>query len=292
MTQRSAEAATDKNQEIVHVVFLRPNDKGRQLDAAARYRIRSRSGLFEQLLDIFPVHEMVDKRLEIIGAAVAIVDVVGMLPDIAAEDRRRAMDQRAFTIRGLGDFQLAVLDRKPAPARAELADTGSGEIGLELVETAEILGDLLFELAGQLAAAAVRLHPVPEMQVVVVLAGVIEDRRVLAERPLDDLFEGFAFEFGSLDRVVAVGHVGLMMLVMMEFQRLLRHVRRQGVMSVRQVGEREGHGLMSAIMGGLWETLTGTLIEGSIAVKHRNLGRPAPIAVGVCAARALLTCRR
>src|SRR5262245_2920847 len=112
---------------------------------------------------------MIAERLQIIRTAVAIIDVVGVLPDVAAEDRRRAMDQRAFAVGGLGDFELAVLDRQPAPAGAELTDAGGGEIGLELFEAAEILVDLLFQTARQLAAAAVRLHPVPEMQVVVVL---------------------------------------------------------------------------------------------------------------------------
>src|SRR5450631_4504160 len=112
------------------------------------------SNLAEQLVDIFPVHQMLDKRLEIIRTAVAIIDVVGMLPDVAAEDRRAAMHQRAFAVGGLGDFELAVLHREPAPAGAELADAGGGEIGLEFLEATEILGDLLFQTAGQLAAAA------------------------------------------------------------------------------------------------------------------------------------------
>src|ERR1700737_3140590 len=141
---------------------------------------------------------MIDKRLEIIRAAVAIIDVIGMLPDVAAEDRRGAMHQRALTVRGLGDFKLAVLDLQPAPAGAELADAGGGEIGLELLQPAEVLGDLLFQAAGQFAAAAVRLHPVPEVQMVVVLAGIVEERRILAERALDDLLEGLALEFGAL----------------------------------------------------------------------------------------------
>ena len=37
------------------------------------------------------------------------------------------MDQRALAVRGLGNFELAVLDRQPAPARAELADAGGGD---------------------------------------------------------------------------------------------------------------------------------------------------------------------
>src|ERR1700681_5087963 len=85
------------------------------------------SGLREQLVDIFPVDEIIDERLQIIRAAVAIIDVVGMLPDVDAEDRGRAMHQRVFAVRRLGDFELAVLHRQPSPARAELADTGGGE---------------------------------------------------------------------------------------------------------------------------------------------------------------------
>src|SRR6476661_11149405 len=140
------------------------------------------SNLAEHFVDIVPVDEMIDERLQIVRAAVAVIDVVGVLPNVAAENRRRAVNQRALAVRGLGDFELAVLDRQPAPAGAELTDAGGGEIGLELIETAEVFGDLLFQTAGQLAAAAVRLHPVPEMQMVVVLAGIVEDGRILAER--------------------------------------------------------------------------------------------------------------
>src|SRR4249919_1450768 len=152
------------------------------------------SNLAEQFVDIVPVDQMIAKRLQIVRAAVAVVDVVGVLPDVTAENRRRAVNQRALAVRGLGDFELAVLDRQPAPAGAELTDAGGGEIGLELVETAEVFGDLLFQTAGQLAAAAVRLHPVPEMQMVVVLAGVVEHGRILPERAFDDFLKGFALE--------------------------------------------------------------------------------------------------
>src|SRR5829696_7819445 len=149
-------------------------------DAVASPRNDGVSGSFaEHLVNVFPVDQAIAESLQIVGTAVAIVDVVGVLPDVAAEDRRGAVDQRAFAVRGLGDFELAVLDRQPAPAGAELTDAGGGEIGLELLETAEVFGDLLFQTAGQLAAAAIRLHPVPEMQMVVVLAGIVEHGRIL-----------------------------------------------------------------------------------------------------------------
>src|SRR5262249_25091746 len=134
----------------------------------------------------------------------------------------------------LGDRELAALDLEPAPAGAELADAGGGEIGLELLEPAQVLVDLLLETARQLAAATIRLHPAPEVDVVVVLAGIVEDGGVLAVGALYDLLEGLAFEFGPLDRVIAIGDVGLMMLVVVEFERFLRHVRPEGVIGVRQ----------------------------------------------------------
>src|ERR1700721_4877864 len=113
---------------------------------------------------------MMEKRLEIVRAAIAIIDVIGVLPDVATEDRRGAMNQRALAIGRLGDFKLAVLDRKPAPARTELANAGGGEVGLEFLQPAEIFGDLLFQTAGQFATTPFCLHQFQEMQGVVVLA--------------------------------------------------------------------------------------------------------------------------
>src|SRR5258708_37057641 len=119
---------------------------------------------------------------------------------------------------------------------------GGGKIGLEFLKPAEVLGDLLLQPAGQFAAAAIGLHPVPEMQMIVVLAGVVEERGILAERAFDDLLERFALEFGAFEQVIAVGHVGLMMLVVMVFQRFLRHMGRKRVIGIRKGGKRKGHG--------------------------------------------------
>ncbi len=49
----------------------------------------------------------------------------------------------------------------------------------------------LSSFAGTLsAAAAIGLHPVPEVNVVVVLAGIVEEAGVLAEDFLDDISRG------------------------------------------------------------------------------------------------------
>src|SRR6266849_9381608 len=160
--------------------------KGGSQDAAAPRFVAQqnssllRSGFREQLVDILPVHQVIDPRLQIIRTAIAIIDVVGVLPDVDAEDRGGAMDQRVLAIGRLGNLELAVLRRQPRPARTELADAGGGEIALEFLEPAEVFGDLLFQAAGQFAAAAIGLHPVPEMQVVKMLAGIVEHGGILS----------------------------------------------------------------------------------------------------------------
>src|SRR5215471_19886023 len=118
-----------------------------------------------------------------------------MLPNVAPEDRQRAVHQGTFAVRRLADDQLAFLDREPGPARPELGYAGLREIFLHLGDAAEIAVDLGLELAGNLVAAAVRLHPLPEMGVIVVLPGIVEEARVLAERPLHDLLQRLSLPF-------------------------------------------------------------------------------------------------
>jgi len=79
------------------------------------------------------------------------------------------------------------------------------------------------------------------MQMVVMLAGIVEHGRVLAVRGLDDLLERLALEFRALDRVVAVGDVSQMMLVMVIFERLLRHEGLERIVGVGQIGKGKGH---------------------------------------------------
>jgi len=41
-----------------------------------------------------------------------------------------------------------------------------------------------------------------------VLARIVEERHILAERAFDDFLEGLALELGAFQQIVAVGHVG------------------------------------------------------------------------------------
>src|SRR6478752_350794 len=159
--------------------------------------------------DIVPIDQVLNEGLQIVRPAIAIIDVIGVLPDIDAEDRSGAMDEWAFAIGRLHHGHLAVLDRKPGPARSELRHAGLDEIFLHLVERTDAIDDGLFDLAGDLAAA-IRLHPFPEMKVVVVLPGIVEEAGILPKGALDDLLEALAFPFCTLEQVVAVGDIGLM----------------------------------------------------------------------------------
>src|SRR4029078_10519938 len=88
--------------------------------------------------DIVPIDQIADERLEIVGTTVAVIDVVTVLPDIAAEDRPRAVHQRAFAVRRFHDLDLAEANCKPAPSGTELCDAGLDEVLLHLRHRSEV----------------------------------------------------------------------------------------------------------------------------------------------------------
>src|SRR2546423_10932630 len=117
------------------------------------------AGSLEHFVDVVPVDQVFPERLEIGWSRVAVVDVIGMFPDIAAEDRFAAVHQRVLAVRRLGNDELAVLHRDPAPAGAKLGDAGLDEIFLGFGDAAEIAVDLGPKRARDFVAAALRLHP-------------------------------------------------------------------------------------------------------------------------------------
>src|SRR4026209_1215665 len=73
--------------------------------------------------DGVPVDD-VPPRLEVVGTPVLVVEVVGVLPDVDAEDRRLAVHHRRVLVgRGLHGQAGAVPD-EPRPAGAETPDAG------------------------------------------------------------------------------------------------------------------------------------------------------------------------
>src|SRR5690606_15596560 len=155
--------------------------------------------------------------LDVLRTQVAVVDVVGVFPHVAGQQRGVAAGHRVAGANGAGQGQGTVgLLHQPGPAGTEGADGDLGEFFLELVEGAEGGIDGVGQGAGGLATA-VGLHAVPVEGVVPHLGGVVEDA---AGGALDDLFQGLAFELGARNQVVQVGDIGLVVLAVVVFQRL------------------------------------------------------------------------
>ena len=103
-------------------------------------------GVGEALVDFVPVDD-VPPGGEVVGAAVVVLEVVGVLPDVVAEDGVEAVGEGGVLV-GLGDdFELAALVDEEAPAGAELLGGGFVEELLEVGEAAEVLGDLVGDIA-------------------------------------------------------------------------------------------------------------------------------------------------
>ena len=153
---------------------------------------------------IFPIDQVIDEGLEIVGAAIAVVDVVGMLPHV--DSRGSAWPPWTSGFSPFGVLVTVILPSLTASqAQPEPNWVTPAWMKSSFILATEPRSAIdLFELAGDLVAAAVRLHPFPEMDVVVVLAGIVEEPGILAERALDDLLERLAFPLGALEQIVAV----------------------------------------------------------------------------------------
>src|SRR5579883_2311845 len=120
---------------------------------------------------------MVEESLDEIGPAVLEVEIIGMLPDIAGQERRLALRERIDRVRRLGDLERAAIEDEPGPAAAELRRGGLLELLLEFVDAAEGLLDALCDIARGLSATP-RLHAVPEKGVIPHLRRIVEDRHL------------------------------------------------------------------------------------------------------------------
>src|SRR3954454_13638754 len=131
---------------------------GRRTPLAAR--------LLEAPAHLVPVHD-VPPRLQVVRALVLVLEVVGVLPDVDAEEWRLPGGDRRVLVGRARDLEAAarpVVD-EPGPAASELPDARCVHLLLELVEAAERLLDRAGEGPARLAAA-VRAHDLPEEAVV------------------------------------------------------------------------------------------------------------------------------
>src|SRR4051812_4638078 len=89
------------------------------------------------LRDLSPIHH-IPPGLDVIGPAILVIEIIGVFPDIDAEQRGIALHQRAILVWCRSHFELSalVLDQ-PGPAAAETTGAGRGEFFLETVEASE-----------------------------------------------------------------------------------------------------------------------------------------------------------
>src|ERR1700686_575511 len=93
------------------------------------------------LPDSLPVQN-VPPRLEIVGAAVLIVEIIGVLPHIAAEQGMLAVHHWTVLVRTGLERQSAVLvDRDKGPARTEQFQAIGVEIAPQFFDPAEVAVD-------------------------------------------------------------------------------------------------------------------------------------------------------
>src|SRR5208282_2469758 len=103
---------------------------------------------FVTMVDLIPV-DYVPPGGQIFRTAIVVFQVVGMLPDVVAEDWEVAYGDGIVLIGRGHDVQIvAAFARQPDPSAAELFYAGVVELGLEIFEIAESFGDGLGDGAG------------------------------------------------------------------------------------------------------------------------------------------------
>src|SRR5690606_35050037 len=204
----------------------------------------------EALGDLVPV-DHVPPGLDVGRAAVLVLEVVGMLPDVQAHDRVEAVHQGAVLVRRAHDLELAVAPYQPGPAAAEAPEGCLGELVLEGGEVTERLLDGVRKLTGRLATL-VRAHDLPEHGVVDRTAPVVADGSADVLRHLVDVAQNFlgahVLQVGvTLDGVVVVVDIGHVVVVVVVAHGRFVDMRLQRVVRVGQLDRLVGHNLPSLV---------------------------------------------
>mmetsp|Transcript_163786 Transcript_163786/g.314623 ORF Transcript_163786/g.314623 Transcript_163786/m.314623 type:complete len:208 (-) Transcript_163786:464-1087(-) len=131
------------------------------------------------LSNFIPVDDIEESR-DILWAAILVLQIVGMLPDVNAHDGDQTCFSGTFHKRvilvGCGDyFHIAILrDSQPRPARTKNTSSCRAELSLEVVVRAEGSGHLFCKHASGLTPS-LGAHDVPkEAMVVVATTRVVE----------------------------------------------------------------------------------------------------------------------
>jgi hypothetical protein len=212
-------------------------------NSSATYRgIKSpclRHDVAEPLVDHVPGDD-VPPGAEVVRAAVPVLQIVGVLPDIAAEEPRCPVHQHAVLVGQRHDLEAVprgVHDQK-RPSRAEVFCGRVGKERLKLFERAEVPLDGVSDRALRRSVRA-RSKDVPEELMVHVASAVVSDHcpdrlRDLVEAMQQVLDRELGERRIRLECLVQVVDVGFVMPVVMEFHRLRVDVRLERVVAESQ----------------------------------------------------------
>ena len=128
----------------------------------------------EALVDFFPVHD-VPPGLQILGTAIVVFQIVGVLPNVVAHDGVQALRDGTVLVGSGDNFHFAlIVGGEPDPSTAELARTGGIELFLKLLKSPNVF--LMTSPTGPAGSPPPsRFHDAPEHGVVHVAAAVVAD---------------------------------------------------------------------------------------------------------------------
>lgn len=154
--------------------------------------------------------DKVPQLVQVVGTAVLVVDVVGMFPNVEAEQRLQPPTQRIAGIGLLGDVQFAFgIGGQPGPSRSEECRGSLVKFFLEIFEASKVALDGFSQSAGRFGLLRLGSKLQEVEGVVQYLSCVVEDASVGCG--LDDLFDALAFELGTGYQSVEVIYIGLQM---------------------------------------------------------------------------------
>src|SRR3569833_3845725 len=90
----------------------------------------------EPLGDLVPIHEIPPRR-DVVRTLVLILQIVGVLPHVEAEDGVLAFHERIVLVRRARDGELAAVVDQPSPAGPETTGRGRRALLFKLCEIAE-----------------------------------------------------------------------------------------------------------------------------------------------------------
>ena len=183
----------------------------------------------EATLHEVPIDELVKESLDVAGASVAIIDVVGVFPNVDNHQGLQMFRQRRAGVGSRIDFKLTVKAlHEPRPTGTEVVGCLGREVRHEALERTPLLDNGFQQRTGRLAAA-IGGQALPVESVVVGLSSIIEDRALTR---LDDFTQGLGFVHRAFDETVEIVDVGLVMFAVVEFQRFLADGRGKGTGSL------------------------------------------------------------